>query len=130
MVVNMQFLDDTLDIKFIPSFLVFTSQGKLFLAAFSTWAYHKPYWLLSVSFLMFVAFGVVNYLSQPCIIKRINIWTTAIYATAAWICVAGFVTELTANGTTGLIVAAVGTFLIWGATAALHNQRWGGYHPN
>jgi hypothetical protein len=124
---NLQFVDESLDVKFEPSFLIIIAQGKLFLAGIMAVFVETPLTKVLAAIAVYGFFTIQNMLQQPCLVKRINSWSTLRFFVPLAIC--GSTAELLLsdgqNVTTALIIMAGSAGIGCLATVLFHTFRWG-----
>jgi hypothetical protein len=89
---NFQFQNKLLDLKYVPTWFVFTIQAKLIITAII--AFNKPrsatdsasieiQLLGTMTVLGFLA--LANLYTRPCLVKKFNVWDPILYTVAAYV---------------------------------------------
>ena len=121
---NFQFNNKALDIKYDQSFLIMEHQAELLMAGFSI--FYQEDWekVLVPQFLICLTLSVSNQYIQPCMIKRLNIFRTAVYVCATHACACAIMYNLTSNNSlltwTTLII---GWLLVWVIVIFIHKRK-------
>jgi hypothetical protein len=99
---NFQFNNKMLDIKFHQSFLIVQNQAELLMVAFSI--FYQESWaaVLIPQMVICMTLAFSNWFIQPCLIERLNVFRTGVYAMAAVSCFSSIMYQVLKEGFGGI----------------------------
>jgi len=121
---NFQFNNKALDIKYDQSFLIMEHQAELVMAGFSIFYQEDWVKVLVPQFIICLTLSISNQYIQPCMIKRLNIFRTAIYLCATHACACAILYNITENNSLlTWLTLILGWTLIWSLIIWIHKRK-------
>ena len=116
---NLQFSNQSLDVKWDQTFLIIDAQTQLFLVGISVFYGDSGALAIGPIFLVTCVMALLTHRLQPCMVKDVNLVRVATLLVAAWSCVGTFwaMTFPSQSGDVAWAIMSAGWFVIIAATS-------------
>jgi hypothetical protein len=91
---NLQFQNKALDLKFDATFLILKHQGTVMVSALSVFYADTVFIVLVPQLVICIILALCTEYTQPCMVRRVNVWQTAAYAGATSSCLVSIIYNL------------------------------------